>query len=47
MTEHERGVYLLLCMSGRESEALEYRDKCEERHAEERRKEQEDCNDRD
>lgn len=34
MTNDQRDVYMLLLMAGRESEALEYRDKCNEKKEE-------------
>ena len=34
MTEKQRETYMLLCMTGREHEATEFRDKCEREAAE-------------
>lgn len=34
MTEQERGIYLLFCMTGRNEEAEEYRKRCEEEREE-------------
>ena len=30
MTENQRAIYILLCMTGRVNEATEYRKRCEE-----------------
>lgn len=34
MTNEQREIYLFLCMTGRELEAVEYRERCESRKEE-------------